>query len=469
MTNKEILEQNGAEIAACLELADKIPIPQEKEVTVNENGVTEILPDTGRVLSKVTVTTEVAGGGAELNIAYGDTPPADTTKMWVKTTKPSVVIVSSEKVYEDGGQAESLEEFAVSTYIYGSAWAAVGEDIYLFGGRTSGTYKNTIRKLNVKTRTETTLSQTIPSDMVVYQAIATYGTKIYLFGGRDNGFGGYGSASKSIVEFDCATQELKTLTQTLPAVVAGACCAVVGSKAYIFGGDIGTGNQSYGTQVDYVTVFDLETHEVRLSENQLPVVTAFMSCCAVGDKIYLFGGISSNTCIKSILSYDTVNESFDTLTVELPIVRHSMGCAIVDNVIVLIGGNASYYPNVSGWAGTVWYFDPFTHEITDGMSLVSAQQIDGAVVVGKKIYGRIYIKTQSTQVYFEFSPELGTQLLDRNTLQIYPAWERNVFAIFNSDNLRIPIGVDMVHRGNENDESVKVEALLYEDDVWTPI
>lgn len=414
------------------------------------------------------------GGGAEPNIYYSlDTPPEDTSKLWVKADKANKVIVSSEKVFDEGGQAESMEVYDISTYTYHSTDAAVGEDIYKFGGRDSGSYKNTIRKFNTRTRTETTLSKTVPSDMKMWSAIATYGRKIYLFGGRSVSYGGTGSCSKLIVEFDSETQEIKTLEQNLPAVVGGACCAVVGSKAYIFGGDVTTGNQSYGKQVNYVTVFDLETHEVRQSKNVLPVATGFMACCAVSDDIYLFGGISNNTGTKRILRYNTHDETFDTLDATLPETRNSMGCAIVDNTILLIGGNPSYYPNVGNWATTVWYFNPVTHEFKNGPSLSSYgmnyPSVKNAVAVGKKIYGRLGAKSQPTQVYYELSPELGTQLLDSDAIQIYPAWERNVFNIFNSENLRIPIGVDMVHRGNENDESVQVEALLYKDDAWTPI
>lgn len=41
-----------------------VPVPdtQEKTVTVTENGTTEVLPDEGKLLSKVTVEANVAGG-----------------------------------------------------------------------------------------------------------------------------------------------------------------------------------------------------------------------------------------------------------------------------------------------------------------------------------------------------------------------------------------------------------------------
>lgn len=39
------------------------PETQEKNITITENGTTEVTPDEGKLLAKVTVTTDVAGGG----------------------------------------------------------------------------------------------------------------------------------------------------------------------------------------------------------------------------------------------------------------------------------------------------------------------------------------------------------------------------------------------------------------------
>lgn len=73
---------------------------QEKSVNITENGTQDIIPDTGKVLSKVTVNTNVPSGN-ELNIHYGDTAPTDTSKLWVKTTEPASVEISPELFGEE--------------------------------------------------------------------------------------------------------------------------------------------------------------------------------------------------------------------------------------------------------------------------------------------------------------------------------------------------------------------------------
>ena len=407
------------------------------------------------------------GGGAELNIAYGDTPPEDTSKLWTKTSKASRVIVSPDKVFTEGGQDESAELFTIKTGNYQGVWASVGTDCYIFGYRTLGSSNAsaTIYKFNTITRVYSTLSAKLPVALL-WQSVAVYGKKVYLFGGRTADYGTSGSVSSSIVEFDADTLEAKALDTTLPSAVGGSCCAVVGNKAYIFGGDI-TGSTT-GKFVDYAFVFDFETKDVRLSKNQLPKASSFMACGAIGDKIYLFGGLEGR---REILRFDTIDETFTKLEASLPGDRHVMGSATINDEIFLFGGNDSTYTNVSSFVNTVWRFNESNNKITECLPVpVDYPNQMNVAAVGTKIYGRgSFGSTTSNAYFFEYAPMLGSQLLDHDTLQIYPAWERNEFNIIDSDNLKIPVGVDMVHRGNENGESIKVEALLYKNGAWTPI
>ena len=67
MNNKDF--QNGFALGRAAGGVVEVEIPakeeQEKTITITENGTTEILPDTGKALSKVTVVTNVPIGVSE--------------------------------------------------------------------------------------------------------------------------------------------------------------------------------------------------------------------------------------------------------------------------------------------------------------------------------------------------------------------------------------------------------------------
>ena len=60
---------------------------QDKVVDITENGTTEVLPDSGKALSKVTVNVEVRGEGAENNLYFSFD--------WGEQTAPIVTLLSS--------------------------------------------------------------------------------------------------------------------------------------------------------------------------------------------------------------------------------------------------------------------------------------------------------------------------------------------------------------------------------------
>ena len=97
MSNKDF--QNGFALGLASGGVVEVEIPakeeQEKTITITENGTTEILPDENKALSKVTVVTDVSSGGASLNIAYGETPPEDTSKLWIKANEPNNIKIGS--------------------------------------------------------------------------------------------------------------------------------------------------------------------------------------------------------------------------------------------------------------------------------------------------------------------------------------------------------------------------------------
>ena len=64
----------------------KVPPSQEKEVTITENGTTEVTPDEGKLLSKVTVNTNLAETGKPIEVAT----PEEMDEILANATEESI-------------------------------------------------------------------------------------------------------------------------------------------------------------------------------------------------------------------------------------------------------------------------------------------------------------------------------------------------------------------------------------------
>lgn len=184
-----------------------------------------------------------AGESAKLNIAYSENPPSDTSMLWVKSAEPSDsgVIISS----------NTMNRMAIYTTIgthpagkfAESAFAQVDECVYSFGGiiiasdSSTTTRTNRIYKYNMATNT---VSQITPSGTTLpyFQgaAAAAVGTNIYIFGGK----GGTSTSSadylSSIYKFDTTTNKLSKLSATLPTRKFAFPAVAVNGYIYLFGG-----------------------------------------------------------------------------------------------------------------------------------------------------------------------------------------------------------------------------------------
>ena len=138
----------------------------------------------------VTGTLEIGGGG-ELNIAYGDTAPEDTSKLWIKSEEPSNI--SFPVVWKPEQIVEGVTNTGATlpTAANGIRTAAVGTKIYLFGGYGNNGSINTINVFDTTNNTIQTLSAKLPQGAYGI-GTAAVGTKIYLFGG-------YGSDSLNTI------------------------------------------------------------------------------------------------------------------------------------------------------------------------------------------------------------------------------------------------------------------------------
>ena len=402
---------------------------------------------------------ESEGGGAELNIAYGDTPPEDTTKLWVKTTKPSGVVVSESFEGEEAGGIRTLSEVLPEGSVNTTS-VTVGTKIYLFSGQgASYTRTNTIQRFDTETQTITTLSTPLPENRTPGTA-QVLGTKAYLFGGESGA-----NRVRTILCFDTENETITTLSATLPSGMADyTASAIKGSKIYLMGG-------RYGTTAIYC--FDTETETTTTLSAVLSDVQMIPAFATVGNKLYLLGGISGANSVNTILCFDMENETITTLSTTVPTV-YLMKASVIGTKIYLFGGTNVYdiASSITLAYDTIYCFDTESETITQMTEVLPKKQtVATAATVGNAIYlfgGKItgsYNNVLST--IYRFAE--GFIVLSNDTLQIVPGDKTNVFPFINTDAVRAEIGVAEVYKGNADGIGEEVEAALYKDGSWVTI
>lgn len=394
-----------------------------------------------------------SGGDAELNIAYGDTPPEDTSKLWVKTSEPSGVIVSTQKVFSEGGRDASISALAALINFPIESWtsARVGDYIFVFGGETDNRmFAASILRYSISDQAWESLGH-LPNNMAKI-ACAAVGTQIYLIGG-----GSYDEYYNQVRIFDTQTRILTTTGLTYPggSICCYIGCAAVGTSIYTFGG----ANHKSGGPINMIRELNTDTLEWIDRQVSLPKATNGVSCAAIGTKIYIAGGASN----EDIYCYDTETHTISTLPCTLPTGykgNRTMGCGAIGNKIYLFGGWVKPYAIVC--------IDVEKNEVSKlNLTLPEKCEELTAAVVDDEVY-LVAINYRSRNAY-KFTAPLGDMLLDEGKIQIIPTTSKNVFSIINDGNQKTEIGVSKVYKGNADGIGEEVEAALHNGTEWVNI
>ena len=381
----------------------------------------------------------------EFNIAYGDTEPTDTSKLWIKTADPKVMKVTPNFVYRNGNIESGVA--TLPTAALDIETATVGTAIYLFEGHSNAVYV-----FDTLTNTLTRLSTTLPTAAYGI-GVASVGTKVYLFGGEVGGDDDSGSYIflDTINVFDTITHTITTLDTKLPEASAGIAVAAVGTKVYLLGGAT-NGTSSYTS----ICVFDTLTNTITTLDAKLPYHLAGWKSVAIGTKVYLLVGVE-------LIVLDTLTNTITTDTSIFLGNAASSVPAVVGTSIYYFGGR---YSSNGNSANLIRVFDTTNNAFitVSTATLPTAAYGIGVASVGTKVY--------LFGGYEQGSGELDTinvftafPSLAHNNLVIEPSNTKNQFNLLPN----VEMGVNAVYLGNEEGIGEKVSAALYKDGAWVEI
>lgn len=397
-----------------------------------------------------------ASGGIELNIAYGDTPPEDTSKLWVKCEEAGKVTVTPnmEEEFDTVGRIKS----AIDGYLpVQAAWlssAIINNEVYFVGN----TFKN-IYKYDIEAKSGVTLPIEI-SEAMHYPACVAVENKFYIIGGQTSGSGGY---TGLIRYYDPSENTFHEWHKQLPYAVSCACAVYTNGKIYVFGGCNSSARYSEDIYVLNPETFDIE------ATHSMPAARAWQRASVYGNYVYLFGGAkNSSSASNDIYRFDTTTGECVTIDAKFDTVNGIMGmaCATIGKYAFLFGG--SNRMSSSGYKNA-YRFD------------MQAESIENVGEFGQKRIGStgetygdvIYLiggneGINSAYLNSVLRVNLYSYSIPNGDLNIVPELT-NPLVLLDGSSAKIKLGVASVYRGNEDNKGYQVEACVYENGTWKSV
>ena len=400
--------------------------------------------------------------GLGLNIAYGDTPPEDTSKLWVKTEKPNGVLISPEveQTETEGVSCFELEK-VMPTALHSAGCAAVGSKIYILGGTgTDGKAINAVTVYDTETKDFKTYTGVLGSALSNVRATAV-GPKIYLVGGGSS----KSNVSTFIRCFDTENMTITTCATPLPVQLRGVQIGAIGTDLYIMGGLLSS--TSYQKTVyKYDTVSDDSIEEV----GTLAMAAGFGDCTLIGTTFYIY---ANGNQPSYMVSFDTATLSSANIPIRAGNTNYGTtnctGTNFGDNYlyVLMLGGGILRYDAVKKTFESLTIKSPF-----------EAKSAAGATI-GNKFYrfGGAFGGSSDVTINNEYSVDrvsvlmnaILVPLVESGTLYIKNEGKKNAVPIVKAGGFEVEIGVDSVYKGNAEGIGEPVEAALYKDGEWATI
>lgn len=401
--------KNCENLQAAIESISTEKEEQAKTVTITENGTQKALPDGNKVLTEVTIVTNVPATPTQevtkdLDMAAGDQIiiPASGYNLSIATVKkPATMLPENIKkdvniggvtgtletqkeeeagtatITENGSQTFSptsgkvFSDFTVTTNVPTgvdvSDTTAVANDVRK--GKTFYSSDGTKTQGIIENYGGASLSMStavLTKEQYGMGAVAI-GDKIYLHG-----------QNKNFEQFDTKTNEHSLLDVVTDSVTYYAPIAAMDKKIYLFGGVIGTRK---------IVVFNTETN----TANEQALSSTYEYGCSgasVGNKIYLFGSKTFKTG-TTINIYNISNNTLSKSNLALPISASGIAaCAINDKIYLFGGHNTDTSAGIYGtFLDSITVFDVTNNTIlTLGVRLPVGMTNIGVAALGTKIY-----------------------------------------------------------------------------------
>lgn len=430
------------EVSEELNMANGNLVISPPDNTKTLSQVTIIKPDTfiaeniknGVNIGGITGTYEPTSSGAELNIHYGDTAPEDTSKLWVKTTKPESVEISP-----DFGYGEAIQTTGVKSG-FPTGTVCVDED-YLYA-----VSENYIKKYDKNTFT-------FISDLVyvynknvysilVHNGILYYMENVY----TQSGFNSYIRAK--LHAYDLTTKEETVLKSGYKR--AGARLQLYNDKLYIIGGGYND-NDSY-IDVSGCDIYDISKNTWETAM-QYSIGGSYYGCVIIGNNTFIFGGrtFDGDTKYTAIRRANLDTKTVTACNAVLPIATYSMGVSNVGNYVYLSGGAET--------SKDVYRYNTETDTIEKlNVTLEHARTICATFFNGTELY---LLGSNSIVDKLQIDVPLSS-----TKLKIISDWLNNQFAVVNSSSARVMIGVNKAFKGDENNKAKEVTAYVFDGVNW---
>ena len=191
----------------------------------------------------------------------------------------------------------------------------------------------------------------LPSSQTQFIGSASVGDNIYLFGGQNNTMSTM--RISSILKFNTITEELTTLSTTLPDRARNIRCCAIGTKIYLFGGSLYSGS----VMEKKIYIFDTETEALSLSNALMPTqLESFFVAFPIDTKVYVHSASQ-----KSLYVYDTIADTITTISVDITSNYYAKMPFVDDNKIYFFGGYTIRSSNLTN------DYDVYCYDIETGI------------------------------------------------------------------------------------------------------